>query len=272
MKLCTRRIGRIDEDCDAPHGGHQLAQQLQPLRHKLAEEKVDAGQVATRPGEAGDKPELDRILGDGEHDRNRAGRRLGGDGRSGAAARDDDCNLSAHQIGRHGRQPIELVFGPPVFDRKVRAFRIADVFHALVKGLQAIGKTGGRHGAEEPDHRHLLLSACRKRPKNRRRRRRAAEQRDQLPAVHSITSAARRRRAVGSSMPMALGESTGDALRARPSRTMNARRPRPGMTSSFSAVPASLMARKQPRQGRRFAAAQPASGWLAGPWGKAELF
>ena len=41
---------------------------------------------------------------------------------------------------------------------------------------------------KEPDHRHRrLLRARRERP----RRRRAAEQRDELAAVHSITSSAR---------------------------------------------------------------------------------
>src|SRR5262245_31061200 len=44
----------------------------------------------------------------------------------------------------------------------------------------------GRPGAEIPDHRHgLLLRARRDRP-----RRRAAEQRDELAALHSITSSA----------------------------------------------------------------------------------
>ena len=171
MELRARRIGRIDEDCDAAHCGHQLAQQLQPLGHKLAEEKVDPSQVASRPGEAGDKAELDGVFGDSEHDRDRGGRRLGGDGRGGAAARDNDCDLSAHQIGRHGRQPIELVVGPTVFDRNIRAFRKAGVLQALVKGLQAFGKAGRRYGAEETDYRHcwLLRPRC-KRPMTPRRR------------------------------------------------------------------------------------------------------
>ena len=165
-KLRARRIGRIDEDRDAGHCGHQLAQQLQPLGHQLAEEKVDPRQVAAGPGEAGDEAQLDGVFGDRKHDRNSRGRRLGRDGRGGAAARDNDRDLSANQIGRHGRQPVELIVSPAVFDRNVRAFRIACVLQALVKGLQTVGEAGRRYGAEETDHRHRrLLRPRRKRPR-----------------------------------------------------------------------------------------------------------
>ena len=57
--------------------GHQLAQQLQPLRRQLDREEVDARRVAARPVEAGDKTELDRVVADDEDDRDRRGRRLG---------------------------------------------------------------------------------------------------------------------------------------------------------------------------------------------------
>src|SRR5262249_7837980 len=136
-----------------------------------------------------------------------------------------------------------LVLGPPVFDRKVRALGIAGVFQALVKGLHAVGKAGRRYGAEETDHRHLLR-ARRERPKNRRRGCSAAAERDQLSAVHSTTSSA---------------------------RSMNARRPRPGMTSS-SACASIIHDTQTATAGRRFAAPDPGSGWIAGPWEKAESF
>ena len=44
--------------------------------------------------------QLDRVVRGREHDRNGRGRRLGCDGRSGAAGRDDDCDPPANQIGR----------------------------------------------------------------------------------------------------------------------------------------------------------------------------
>ena len=55
----------------------QLAQQSQPLRRQLGDEKIDAGRIAARPVEAGDQAELDGVVADAEHDRDRRGRRLG---------------------------------------------------------------------------------------------------------------------------------------------------------------------------------------------------
>src|SRR5262249_59651200 len=53
---------------------------------------------------------------------------------------------------------------------------------------------------EEPDHRHRhLLRACRERPRCR-----AANERDELAALHSITSSARKRIDVGNTIPKLL--------------------------------------------------------------------
>ena len=70
-------IGRIDEHGDASGCGHQLTQKLQPLCRQLADEKIDACQVAARPGEAGDQTKPDRVVADSENDRNCRGCRLG---------------------------------------------------------------------------------------------------------------------------------------------------------------------------------------------------
>ena len=61
-------------------------QQVEPLCRQLNAEKVDPCQVAARPGEAGDKTEPDRVLGDNKGDRDRRGCRLGS-GRRGGRAR-----------------------------------------------------------------------------------------------------------------------------------------------------------------------------------------
>src|SRR2546422_11508111 len=58
--------------------GHQLVQQCQSLRTQLSCEKIDAGQVSPRPGEAGDETELDGVFADAEDDRNSRGRSFGG--------------------------------------------------------------------------------------------------------------------------------------------------------------------------------------------------
>src|SRR6516225_785304 len=57
----------------------------------------------------------------------------------------------------------------------------------MAKGHDQMRGVGERRAAQEPNHRHRrLLCARRERPS-----RRAAEQRDELAALHSITSSAR---------------------------------------------------------------------------------
>jgi hypothetical protein len=66
------RIGRIDEHGHTRHSGHQLTQELQPLRHQLSRENIGTCRVAARPIEAVDEAELDRIGSDAEDDWSRA--------------------------------------------------------------------------------------------------------------------------------------------------------------------------------------------------------
>ena len=138
--LRIRGIGRIDEHGNASCCGHQFAQEFQPLCRQLGSEKIDACQVAARPGEAGDKTKLDRVFGDDEDDGDRRGCRLGRQRRSGTSGRDDHGDLPANQFGRQRRQPIDLVLGPAVFDRHVLALDIAGVFEALAKCAQTLGR------------------------------------------------------------------------------------------------------------------------------------
>src|SRR5262245_1426569 len=76
---------------------------------------------------------------------------------------------------------------PPILDRHILALDVPGFTNALPEcGQKActIGKERPR-AAEEPDHRHgRLLRARRERPRHGR----AAEQRDELAALHSITS------------------------------------------------------------------------------------
>ena len=48
-------------------------QDAQPLRSNLNVEQIDAGRVVARPGEAGNKTELDRVFADAKNDRDRRG-------------------------------------------------------------------------------------------------------------------------------------------------------------------------------------------------------
>ena len=49
--------------------GHQLTQKPQPLCRHLLNEIIDAGHVAARSSEAGDKTKFDRVFADAKHDR-----------------------------------------------------------------------------------------------------------------------------------------------------------------------------------------------------------
>ena len=58
-----RHIGRIDEHRDASRRRYQFAQQSQPLCAQFSGEKIYAGRVASRPGEARDKAKLYGVFG-----------------------------------------------------------------------------------------------------------------------------------------------------------------------------------------------------------------
>src|SRR5262249_59053934 len=99
----------------------------------------------------------------------------------------DYSNLPPNQLGRQHRQPIVLAFCPAVLDRHVLTLDISGLFQSSAEIAQTLRDNVGRSGVEKSDDRHRrLLRARRERPS-----RRAAEQRDELAALHSITSSAR---------------------------------------------------------------------------------
>src|SRR6516165_6523349 len=105
-----------------------------------------------------------------------------------------------NQIGRQCGQLFDFIPGEAIFDRDVLTLDKACVFQALTERGQELRGVAGRPGTHEPDHRHRrLLRARRERP-----RRRAAEQRDELAALHSITSSAMASSPAGTLSPSAL--------------------------------------------------------------------
>jgi hypothetical protein len=78
--VCARTVGGIDENSHAAGLRRQRMQEFQPLCRQLQGQIMDAGGVATRPGEARDKTSIDRVYGDAEDDRDRS-RSCGGFGR-----------------------------------------------------------------------------------------------------------------------------------------------------------------------------------------------
>ena len=91
-------------------------QHLKPLGPYLRSQVGHAGEIAARPGEAGDKSNRDWVDPDQEHDRDRRSRRLGGDRRRSAAGRGNYCHVTINQIGRQCRQSIVAIFRPAIFD------------------------------------------------------------------------------------------------------------------------------------------------------------
>src|SRR5262249_3694895 len=99
------------------------------------------------------------------------------------------------------RQPVDLIFGPVVFNRHVLALDIACLLETLAKNAQTVRKCVRRCSAEEPNHRHRwLLCVCAERPS----RSRTGEQSDELASLHSMTSSARASTVGGMSRPRAL--------------------------------------------------------------------
>jgi hypothetical protein len=105
-------------------------QKPQPLGHHLRGKNIDAGRVATRPGETGDKTKPDRVIADTEDDRDRRCCSFGRE-RGHAAGRGNDGHLSANQIGHQCRQAIVLAFQPVVLDGHVLAFDVASFVEAF---------------------------------------------------------------------------------------------------------------------------------------------
>src|SRR5439155_22108680 len=108
------------------------------------------------------------------------------------------------ELGRQRRQPVDVIFGPAVFDRHISMLEKANLVQALSKCSHELLAVAERAAAQNTDHRRRrLLGACRARCKQRRRRHRAAEQRDERAPPHSITSSASCCSCNGTSRPSA---------------------------------------------------------------------
>ena len=116
-------------------------------------------------------------------------RRLFCRGRRRASIRENNVHLEPHELGCELGKAIHSALAPSVFDRDITTFDPTERTQSLPERRDVLA-VGRRHArAEKPDggYPRSLLRACRKRP----RRRRAAEQRDEAPALHSISSLSR---------------------------------------------------------------------------------
>src|SRR5262249_15047845 len=178
--------GRINEHSDTGDRRYQPEQELQPFCRQLTADKIDARKVVARPSEASDKTGLDRIFRDDKHDGDGCGRSLCRQRRR--TIRGNHRHPAPNQLRCELWQSIRLILSPAVHYRDILSFDEADILQATVECAQAVSECLGRGAVEEANRRHgRLLCARRKWPGCCC----TAEQRDELAALHSITSSAR---------------------------------------------------------------------------------
>jgi hypothetical protein len=128
---------RIAKHGNAGHSGHQFAQEFQPFCHHLIHENIDAGHVAARSGETGDKSQSNRVFTGNEDDRDCRGCCLGSQSDM-ITGSGDHGDLAVDQIGHQLRHPIELILSPAVDDRHVFALDVAGLLQTLAKSAQTV--------------------------------------------------------------------------------------------------------------------------------------
>src|SRR5262245_18183453 len=180
--------GGVAKDCYACHARGDFLEQLQPFSTDAVFELDKSGRVTARPRQTVDEAGADRIGNKHEYDRHRAGclqQRRHARSASGQydiwIERDQFGGVSADAVGI-ARIPAMfylrvLAYGPAQLRERLREGRVADLPFRIVRGQV-------RKHADAP-HPLCLLRARRHWP-----RRRPAEQRDELAALHSITSSA----------------------------------------------------------------------------------
>src|SRR5262249_12543022 len=155
-------------------------QEPEALAHRLLDELIDACHVAARSGEAANKAKLNRVLTDGEDDRNYRCCSFGRQ-RGHPTGRSDHGDLSANQIGHQRWQTIVLGLQLVVLHRPILAFYVAGFVEAFTKRGYIARVCLGRSVSDKSDHRHRrLLRARRKWPSGCR----TAEKPDELASLH----------------------------------------------------------------------------------------
>src|SRR5262249_1509579 len=102
-------------------------------------------------------------------------------------ARDDNRRLSSYEIGSHQGETVVLSLSIAILDCYVLVFDVARFGQGPEKCREIRRHRSWRSGMKKPNHRHRrLLRASDERPC----RCRAADQRDEVAALHSITSSA----------------------------------------------------------------------------------
>src|SRR5262245_45547820 len=113
--------------------------------------------------------------------------------------RENDIDFQSNELGCELGEAFAASLRPAIFDREIAAVDPAEIAHSLHEGGGPLALRRRAARSEQSDGRHLrLLRTRRTRPCGR-----AADQRDELPALHSITSSTRASRLGGTSRPSA---------------------------------------------------------------------
>src|SRR5262249_12552169 len=100
---------------------------------------------------------------------------------------DEDIDLELNQFFGQTTQPLVIALRPAIFDEEVRAFEPTAIAQPCAQCCQPGRVTRRGDKTQKADACNLrLLRPHRERPRCRR----AAEQRDEIAALHSITSSA----------------------------------------------------------------------------------
>src|SRR5262245_1408523 len=106
----------IDEQANNGSFGDEFLRELQPFRSKLSCEHAHPCSVSARSIQAGDKPQLDGVITNDEHDRCCRGRALCSYAGHVATGCGNDGHTPRNQLRCERRQPIVLTVRPSVLD------------------------------------------------------------------------------------------------------------------------------------------------------------
>src|SRR5262249_32883127 len=180
-------ITDISQDRHSAQTWNNLAQDFDPLAGKLVRLDRQASDIAARPGQAGNKANGQGVPHPRKHNRDDRCRLLCREDLWRSRG-DNDVDLEPDKLSRDLDEALGASFCPAIFDRNVAILRPPKSTQSLGKsGDQlASGRTSAQPGKSDGPQLRRLLRARHERPRSR-----AAEERDELAALHSITSSAR---------------------------------------------------------------------------------
>src|SRR5215813_488885 len=177
LKFCPIWKVSGTEDSYARHCRHDFSEQLHTLGCQFWADVAKAGDIATRPRKAGDKPLPYRIAAHGHDDRDRAGCALGRGNRR-RIARDDDVDFKAHQLYSELAETVGVPVSKTPFDGEILAFGPTELAQSLeerrIPQVRAIDGSAER----KPSYRRHLRGG---RSNRDRTREKAEERRSQRP-------------------------------------------------------------------------------------------